>query len=66
MFFISLSFTGTECDSCTVTLQLDLEKLLPVQNQLEQQLQNITNTPGSVLWLRPLEAKISKTQVRFT
>lgn len=51
-----------KCDNCSITLQLELEKLRPVQCRLEQQLRHITNTPGSVLWLKPLEAKISDAQ----
>lgn len=44
----------------------ELEKLHPVYSRLELQLHNITNTPGSVLWLKPLEAKISDAQVKFS
>ncbi|XP_074492138.1 laminin subunit alpha-3 isoform X2 [Sebastes fasciatus] len=51
-----------ECDGCTVSLLVDLEKMDDVLAPLKQQLQNVTNGPGS-LSMNDLEPKISETKI---
>lgn len=54
----------TECDSCTSAVLIDVKKMDNALAWLKQQLQNITNSPGSLS--NHLEANISDTKVPFT
>nr|XP_033477951.1 laminin subunit alpha-3 [Epinephelus lanceolatus] len=53
-----------ECDSCTMSLLLDLERMDDVLAQQKQQLQNVSDGAGSIFRLNDLQANISETKIR--
>ncbi|XP_078024626.1 laminin subunit alpha-3 [Epinephelus lanceolatus] len=53
-----------ECDSCTMSLLLDLERMDDVLAQQKQQLQNVSDAAGSIFRLNDLQANISETKIR--
>ncbi|XP_045905978.1 laminin subunit alpha-3-like [Micropterus dolomieu] len=52
-----------ECDSCSVALPVDLERMDDALALLKQQLQNVTNGPSSPSGLNHLGANISETKI---
>ena len=55
----------TECDSCTLALLADLEKMDDALVWLKQQMEDITNDPASLFSLNRLQANITETKVHF-
>ncbi|KAK1896379.1 Laminin subunit alpha-3 [Dissostichus eleginoides] len=54
-----------ECDSCNVSLLLDLETLDDVLALMKQQLQNVTDGPASISWPIDLQDNISETGIQW-
>lgn len=64
-FFILPMFFLTERGTFTAAMLLDLKRMDVILTLLKQQLQNITDGPGSVSQLSQLEANISESKVQF-
>lgn len=65
LYLIFFLYLLTECDNCTHTLLVNLEKMDDVLAWLKQQLQNNSRGPGSLSRRNNLEANISETKVQF-